>query len=155
MLYFQQSVCAFLSMQSLRIGFILVLEGDCIPFDPLRIPFGTVTIHSDFIFKSWKCKLECQKKKKKKKNESGPFFFQYFGSVRQGQTNIFFFYLKNFFFRPNVNHMCIYAPIMQYAQNLAKWPQSRHSEYSRVVVCIPDFMKLGVVFFFKICYLEN
>ena len=45
-----QYVCAFLGIQTLKIGLILVLEGIVFHYIWLKYPFGIVTIYSDILF---------------------------------------------------------------------------------------------------------
>ena len=82
---------------------ILVLKGDCIPLFLVKEPFwdsckNVLTFYLN-IFVT-KCIFECQKNKKtknkKQKQKKNPtLFFQYFGSVGKGQTNILFLGLIN------------------------------------------------------------
>ena len=57
----------------------------------LKYRFGTVTIYSDILFSHFCLKIQnWVSKKKKKKKKKMTLSFQYFGSVRKGQTNTFF-----------------------------------------------------------------
>ena len=53
-------VCAFLSMQSPRIGLILVLEGVVFHYISFKCLFGTVTIYSDILFYHFCLKMQIE-----------------------------------------------------------------------------------------------
>ena len=76
--------CAFLGMQSHRIGLIMALEGVVFHYIKLKCLLGTVTCifwHFLLLFLFNKCYIDNQKKTDPN--------FQYFGSVEKGQTSIF------------------------------------------------------------------
>ena len=81
-------VRALLSMQSPRIGLILVLEGLVFHDVWLKCLFGTVTIwHFIWTFLFENAKLRIKKKKKKK---SWPLFSNILGQLEKGKQSSFF-----------------------------------------------------------------
>ena len=73
-------VRAFLGMQTLKIGLIVVLEGIVYHYIWLKYLFWTVTIYSDILFQHFFKNTKLGIKKKKKK-ERKTLIFQYFGLV--------------------------------------------------------------------------
>ena len=92
-------VCAFVGMQTLKTGLILVLEGIVFHYIWLKILYWVTNyifwhIILTFFFKiqNWVSKKKKERKKKKKKKKSRPLFSNNLGrSVGKGQTNIYFF----------------------------------------------------------------
>ena len=82
-------VCAFMGMQSVRIGLILVLEEGCIPLYLVKEPFGGAVIKQfcTILFQHFCLKMQNSVSKKKKR---WPLFSDILGrSVKGKQTFIF------------------------------------------------------------------
>ena len=87
---YHSRVHALLGTQSLRIGLTpVLLEGGWFPLNLVKEPFWASYEISEIYLKIFvqKCKIEYLKNKKQKKTT---LIFQYFGSVRKGQTSLLF-----------------------------------------------------------------
>ena len=86
---YHSCVCAFLGMQSPRIGLIPVLEGFAFHYIGLKCLFGTVTKYPDILFGHFCLKMQ---NGQWKGGKSRPLLSNILGRAEKGKQASFFFF---------------------------------------------------------------